>query len=62
MADTTYRKITKAGSSAISLPGHKWQCKAVKMKVINTIKWRLMKTKPTKHAQVYKRSDKKNAL
>jgi cytochrome b len=51
MADMTYTKITKAGSSAISLPGHKWQCQAVKMKVINTIKWGLMKTKSTRHAK-----------
>jgi len=34
-------------SISLTLPGHKWQCQAMKMKVIDTIKWGLMEPKPT---------------
>ena len=34
----------------LTLPGDKWQCQAMKMKVINTIKWGLMEPKPTMQA------------
>jgi hypothetical protein len=45
------QKNNKGREFCNSLPGHKWQCQAVKMKVINTIKWGLMKTKSTRHAK-----------
>ena len=37
-------------SISLTLPGHKWQCQAMKMKVIDTIKWGLMEPKPTMQA------------
>lgn len=39
----------KAYSTVNWVPGRKWQCQAVKMKVINTIKWWLVKTKSAIH-------------